>query len=73
MNDLVMARKIKMETNGRCDFCHGIIPVGRYGSEVRGEGVKAQGLYHGKECYDAAREHYEQMQGEEGIEDDKIV
>lgn len=57
-----------METNHRCDFCHKIIPLGRYGSQVR-EG-KAQGLFHGKQCYDAALDTYEKIEREEGISDD---
>ncbi len=57
----LMARKIKVETNLRCDFDHGIIPVGRFATQVVGnpEEVKAQGIYHGRLCYESALEDYE--------------
>lgn len=63
----IQGRSIKMESNHRCDFCHRVIPVGKYGTQVA-EG-KAQGMFHGARCYGAALEHYEKLEREEGIDD----
>lgn len=56
----LMARKIKMETNGRCDYDFQIIRRGNYASQIIGdpETVKCQGLYHGRQCYEMALQHY---------------
>lgn len=65
-----MARKIRVETNLRCDFDHGIIPIGKYATQIVGdpETVKAQGLYHGRLCYESALAHYQQLQKEQDID-----
>lgn len=51
------------ESTGRmvCDFCHMVIDKGRTATQIR-EG-KAQGLYHGRRCYEAALAHYEELEG----------
>ena len=56
----ILARKIKVTTNLRCDFDHGIIPKGKHATQVIGdpETVKAQGMYHGRQCYEAALADY---------------
>lgn len=60
MNNGLRGRSIKVETNIRCDFCHNQIPRGKYATQVIGdpEEVKAQGLYHGRLCYEAALADY---------------
>ena len=58
----LMARKIKVETNVRCDWDHLVIEKGKYLTQVVGDPdtVKAQGVYHGKNCYESALADYEQ-------------
>lgn len=58
----LMARKIPVRENIRCDWDHLIIPKGKYATQVVGdpETVKAQGIYHGKNCYESALTDYQQ-------------
>lgn len=57
----IMARKIPVTTNIRCDFDHRVIEKGRFATQVVGdENIRAQGLYHGRLCYEAALADYEQ-------------
>lgn len=51
------------ESTGRlvCDFCHKTIEKGRTATQIR-DG-KAQGMYHGRMCYEAALRHYEELEG----------
>ena len=58
----LLARKLKVEANIRCDFDHRIIEKGRYATQVVGDPdvVKAQGIFHGRQCYEAALSDYEQ-------------
>lgn len=73
MADIIKARSIPVTQhtgNMRCDFCHNIIPIGKTASQVI-EG-KAQGVYHGRMCYEGAVAHYEKLQTEEGISDEDI-
>lgn len=60
MNQNLLARKIKVETPVRCDFDHRAIEKGKYATQVIGdpEIVKAQGIYHGRLCYESALAHY---------------
>ena len=61
MNATIMARKIRVDTNLRCDYDNGIIPIGKFATQVK-DG-KAQGIFHGRLCHDAAlavREKLEQ-------------
>lgn len=65
MNNPLLARKIKVETNLRCDFDNKVIPIGKYATIVRGEQtLKAQGTYHGRPCYEAALRHYKELEKE---------
>lgn len=63
MNIPLMARKIKVETNLRCDFDNGIIPVGKYATHVK-DG-KAPGIYHGRPCHDSAVATREKIEKEQ--------
>jgi hypothetical protein len=60
MAQQLMARKIKVESNLRCDWDHQIIHQGKYATQIVGDPteVKAQGLYHGRLCYEAALDDY---------------
>jgi hypothetical protein len=60
MNQSIMGRTFKVTTSLRCDFCNKQIPVGKYATQVNMG--KAQGIYHGPRCYDAARKHYEELE-----------
>ena len=62
----MMGRSMRMDTPRRCDFDNLPIPKGKYGLEVTGdpERVKAQGFYHGRNCYQAALTNYEKKQSE---------
>lgn len=71
MNEQLMrARRIKMESNHLCDWDEhepfGMkIEKGKYAWQVVGdETVPAQGLYHGKGCYDNALAKYEKLKKE---------
>jgi len=59
-NDILLSRQIRVETNLRCDFEGGIIPKGKFATQVSGDpkAIKAQGIYHGSQCYHAALEDY---------------
>lgn len=66
-NQSLLARKIKVETNALCDLDieghNRIIPKGKYLTQIiGGDDIKAQGQYHGKQCYDAALEHYKTLE-----------
>ncbi len=56
----LLGRSIKIETAVRCDFCHRQIEKGKYGTMVNAEGSVAQGLYHGRLCYESALADYQQ-------------
>lgn len=66
----IKARRIKMEQNRICDWeghddFHRKIEKGKYAIQVIGdETIKAQGIFHGKGCYDAALENYKKLKGE---------
>lgn len=45
----------------RCDYCHRPIEQGKTAIQIR-EG-KAQGLYHGRQCYQHALEVYKAQEG----------
>lgn len=68
------ARKIPVETNILCDLQveghNRLIPKGKFATQIIGdETVKCQGIYHGKYCYDAALEHYEELKEKTGIKE----
>lgn len=67
---MVMSRRIPAESNLRCDYCHKLIPKGKHAHQIT-EG-KAQGIYHGRQCYEAALAEYENLQKENHILDDDI-
>jgi len=63
-----MGRIIKVGPNSgkiRCDFCHKPIEYGKTATQIK-EG-DAQGIYHGRRCYEAAIKHYEQLKVQEGL------
>lgn len=63
MDTPLLSRKIRVETNLRCDCLnHELIPVGAYATQVV-QG-KAQGLYKGRLCYERSLQHYEQLENE---------
>lgn len=70
MDSILLARKIKVESNLRCDFDHLIIDKGKFATQVAGdpETVKAQGIYHGRQCYEAALQDYTQKKKEIDLE-----
>lgn len=58
---MLMGRKLKVETSIRCDYDHRPIEKGRYATQVIGdENIKAQGIFHGRLCYEAALADYNQ-------------
>lgn len=66
----MMARKIPVTTSLLCDLevegHNRLIPKGKFATQVIGdETVRAQGIYHGRHCYDAALAHMEQIEKEE--------
>lgn len=67
MNQPILGRQIKIESNLRCDFDNHIIPIGKIGYQINTG--KARGMYHGKLCYQSALKHYEELQKETGIEE----
>lgn len=71
MNNAVLGRSIKIETNIRCDYCGRQIEKGKFGVQVTGdpEEVKAQGMYHGRLCYEAALNDYEDKKEELDMEE----
>jgi hypothetical protein len=58
----LMARKIRVDTSIRCDWDHRVIEKGKYATQVVGDPdhVKAQGIYHGRLCYESALTNYEE-------------
>lgn len=62
---MTMARKIPITTQLRCDFDHQIIGIGKFATQVT-EG-EAQGIYHGRNCYEAALGYYRKLKQEEGF------
>lgn len=65
----LLARSIKLETNMRCDWCHGQIHAGKNCYLIMGDSsVKAQGRYHSAMCYKAALADYEKKIKELGLE-----
>ena len=74
MDDTLLARSIRAESNLLCDWRaeghNPIIRKGKHATQVVGEGVKAQGLYHSRACYEAALQHYEELErGEQNKSD----
>ena len=69
MESQVMARQIKATSPMRCDLQapnHSqLIQAGRVGYQVHSG--KAQGTYHGRQCYEVARAQYESKEKELGI------
>ena len=61
-NNILLGRQIKIETSVRCDYCHRPIEVGKFGTQVTGDPkeVQAQGLFHGRLCYEGALADYQQ-------------
>lgn len=59
-NTATLARSIRVDTAIRCDYDHRPIEKGKYATQVVGdpEEVKAQGIYHGRLCYEAALSDY---------------
>ncbi len=72
MEQSLLARKIPVTANIRCDFCHRTIEKGKYASQVVGDPdvVKAQGTYHGRECYEAALADYNEKKETFDMEED---
>jgi len=69
MNKPLLGRSLKAETNLICDLelegHNKIIPKGKVAVQVTGdETIIAQGLYHSRMCYEAAREHYLKLKKE---------
>ena len=65
---LLKGRRIKMESLQRCDFDHQTIEKGSSAWQVIGdETILAQGLYHGRGCYDNALADY--LKKLKGVED----
>jgi ribosomal protein S26 len=62
----------KFNHNVRCDYCKHSVPRGKVVYEFKGEDIKAQGLYHNRQCYEEALKEYEKTQSELGIEDQDI-
>ena len=60
MSGMLLGRSIKIQTDVRCDYDHLIIPKGKFATQVVGDPgeVKAQGLYHGRLCYQSALADY---------------
>ena len=63
---MTLARAIKPGANLRCDFCHKQILKGKVAYQVK-DG-KAQGIYHGRQCYMAALKKYKELEQQEGLE-----
>ena len=59
-NQSLMGRTFRVNTSIRCDYCHKAIPVGKFATQVNNG--KAQGVFHGPRCYQAARQHYEDLE-----------
>lgn len=63
MDQPLLARKVRVETNLRCDFDNGIIPIGKYATIVT-NATKANGKYHGRICFEQAFAHVEELEKE---------
>ena len=65
-NNVMLGRKIRVDTNLRCDFDHRVIEKGKYATQVIGDPgtVKAQGIYHGRLCYESALADYTEKRKE---------
>lgn len=68
----LLARKIKVETNIRCDFDNLTIQKGKFATQVVGdpEVIKCQGIYHGSQCYNGALASYKEKVKEHGMKED---
>lgn len=73
MANEILGRSIKMQAAQRCDFCGRAIEQGKYGTMVTGDPkeVKAQGLFHGRMCYELALYDYEEKRKKMGMEDEE--
>lgn len=62
-NQMLLGKTFHVTTAIRCDYCHRIIPVGKNATKISGDSsIKAQGIFHGKQCYEAAKNHYEELE-----------
>ena len=70
MSDPLLARKIKVEIGIRCDWDHRPIEIGKYATQVQGDPkeIHAQGIYHGRQCYESALKDYEEKLKESVME-----
>ena len=57
-----MARHLREHSNLRCHWDNKMIASEKPAYQV--QGVKASGIYHGKQCYESALKHYEQVENE---------
>ena len=62
VDNILLARSIKIQTSVRCDYCHRPIETGKFGTQVT-EG-EAQGLFHGRLCFESALADYQQKKKE---------
>ena len=71
-NNILMARKIRVNTAIRCDFDHGIIPKGKYATQVVGDPkeIKAQGIFHGRICYENALAKYNELKDQMDMQEE---
>lgn len=72
MSSPLLSRKIKVETPLRCDFDHMPIERGKYATQVVGDPqeVKAQGIYHGRLCYEGALANYQEKKDELDLQEE---
>ena len=72
MSQILRSRQIRVDTPLRCDFDHMPIEKGKYATQVVGdpEEVKAQGIYHGRICYEGALADYNQKKEELDIQEE---
>lgn len=72
MDQTLKSRQLKVETTLRCDYDHLVIAKGKYATQVVGdpETVKAQGIYHGRNCYQAALATYNEKKDELDMEEE---
>lgn len=75
MNQGLKSRQLKVETPIRCDYDHRPIEKGKYATQVVGdpETVKAQGIYHGRLCYESALADYTKKKDELDMEEEASV
>lgn len=71
IDNILLGRSIKMDGAVRCDFCNRPIERGKYGLQIVGDPgtVRAQGMYHGRGCYEAALSHYDEVKNK--VEEEK--